>query len=178
MLKKVAIGAAALMLVASAVAFAQQPPTRPDGARHFQFSAEDRAAFLDARIAALHAGLKLTPDQEKSWPAFEKAYRDLAALRAKHMADHMAQARAEAPADVQPDPIQRAQRAAEALTERGAALKRYADAAAPLYQSLDESQKRRFTMLSHFHRQHAGQQGRFAFWRSEHGGRENFRDSR
>ena len=36
-------------------------------------------------IAALHAGLKLTPDQEKSWSGFEQAYRGLAASRAEAM---------------------------------------------------------------------------------------------
>lgn len=158
MYKKVAVGAAALMLLASAVVYAQQPASRPDGGPHFQFSTEDRAAFLDARIAALHAGLKLTPDQEKSWPAFERSYRDLAALRANRMAAAGGQEAA--------DPIQRAQRAADALSARGAALKHYADAAAPLYQSLDESQKRRFAMLSRFHRPHFQH---FAFWRSEGG---------
>ena len=34
-------------------------------------SAEDISAFADARIAALKAGLRLTPDQDKNWPAFE-----------------------------------------------------------------------------------------------------------
>src|SRR5439155_23574335 len=36
-------------------------------------SAEDVAAFTDARIAGLKAGLKLTPEQEKNWPAVEAA---------------------------------------------------------------------------------------------------------
>ena len=42
---------------------------------------EDRAAFADARIAAVHAGLKLTADQEKLWPPVEAAVRDFAKLR-------------------------------------------------------------------------------------------------
>ena len=42
---------------------------------------EDRAAFTDARIAAVHAGLKLTPDQEKLWPPVEAAVRDFAKMR-------------------------------------------------------------------------------------------------
>jgi len=74
MIKKVVIGTAALMLAASAYAYAQQPSGGRDGAGRFQLRAEDRAAFLDARLAALHAGLKLTPDQEKSWPGFEEAF--------------------------------------------------------------------------------------------------------
>ena len=42
-----------------------------------RFSPEDREAFTDARIAALRARLKLTPDQEKLWPAVEDAIRGL-----------------------------------------------------------------------------------------------------
>jgi hypothetical protein len=51
--------------------------------RHRQLSPEDRAAFVDARIAALKAGLELTPDQAKNWPMFEQALRDMAQLRAQ-----------------------------------------------------------------------------------------------
>ena len=36
--------------------------------QHDRFSPEDRAAFLDARIAALKAGLVLNAEQEKNWP--------------------------------------------------------------------------------------------------------------
>ena len=43
------------------------------------------AAFTDARIAALKAGLELTPDQAKNWPAFEQALRDMVQLRAQRM---------------------------------------------------------------------------------------------
>ena len=78
MLKKAIIAATALTLLASAAVYAQQRPFQPDGARH-QARVEDRAAFLDARVAALHAGLRLSPDQEKSWATFEQAYRELAA---------------------------------------------------------------------------------------------------
>src|SRR3954453_19414145 len=40
-----------------------------------------RAAMVDARIAAVHAGLKLNADQEKLWPPVEAAVRDFAKLR-------------------------------------------------------------------------------------------------
>ena len=105
MMKKVVVGAAALMMLASAYAYAQQPPGGRDGGRRWQPRAEDRAAFLDARLAALHAGLKLTPDQEKSWPAFEQAYRELAALRA----ERINAIRADRNRDQSGDPIQRAE---------------------------------------------------------------------
>src|SRR5262245_1812492 len=114
MMRKVVVGATALMLLASAYAYAQQPPGGRDGGRRWQPRAEDRAAFLDARLAALHAGLKLTPDQEKFWPAFEQAYRELAALRGENaIRDDR---------DRASDPVQRAQRQADALTRSGAAL--------------------------------------------------------
>ena len=37
-------------------------------------SAEDRAVLLDARIGAIKAVLKLTPDQEKLWAPVEAAH--------------------------------------------------------------------------------------------------------
>ena len=46
-------------------------PPEDDQDNVWQPSAEDISAFMDARIAALKAGLRLTPDQEKNWPAFE-----------------------------------------------------------------------------------------------------------
>jgi zinc resistance-associated protein len=164
MMRKVVVGATALMLLASVYAYAQQPPGGRDGGRRWQPRAEDRAAFLDARLAALHAGLKLTPDQDKSWPAFEQAYRELAAQRG----ERTNAARGER--DQAGDPIQRAQRQADALTKSGAALKSYADAAAPLYQSLDDGQKQRFAVLSRVGRPNFH---RFAFWRN--GDRGEFR---
>src|SRR5262249_51153626 len=137
MLKTVAAAGAAFMIAVGAVAYAQQPPAGPDSGR--QFAPEDRAAFLNARVAALHAGLQLTPDQEKAWPAFEQAYRDLATLRGSLESG----LRAGEPLD----PVQRAHRFADSLTARGVAFKKYADALGPLYQGLDDSQKRRFVII-------------------------------
>jgi LTXXQ motif family protein len=82
----------------------------------------------------------LTPEQEKSWPAFEQAYRDLAATRGNRAFGPRAEQRT--------DPVQRAQRRADRLAARSVALRRYADVLAPLYQSFDDGQKRRFDILS------------------------------
>ena len=41
-----------------------------------QRSAAADEALLDARLAGMKAGLKLTPDQEKLWGPFEAAVRD------------------------------------------------------------------------------------------------------
>ena len=165
MLKLITAGAVALLVIAGVSAYAQQPPTGQDSGRRQQFGPEDRSAFLDARVAALHAGLRLTPEQEKAWPAFEQAYRDLAATRRNGAFGSRA--------DQQSDPVQRAQRNADALATRSAAVKRYADAMAPLFQSLDDSQKRRFGILSRMGRPHFH---RFAFWRG--GERDELRSPR
>ena len=62
-MKKVFLaGIAALAIAGSTVAYAQN---RQWFQEHMRISPEDRAAYADARIAAVHAGLKLTPDQEK-----------------------------------------------------------------------------------------------------------------
>ena len=102
---------------------------------------QDINAFGDARIAALHAGLKLTAEQEKNWPAVESALRDLAKQRSERFA-------ARASADRPKDPIERLALRADVMTQRGAALKKLADAAGPLYKSLDDAQKHRFIVLA------------------------------
>jgi hypothetical protein len=162
MRKTIAAGAAILMLAAGVAAFAQQPPSGPGFGRSEHrrpLSPEDRAAFLEARVAALHAGLRLTADQEKAWPAFEQAWRDLAALRGHRPSGPRA-------AGETLDPLQRAQRMAERLTTRGTALKHYADALAPLYQGFDDGQKRRFGFLSRM----GGEHHRFHRFAFLHGG--------
>ena len=107
---------------------------------------EDLGAFTDARIAALKAGLRLTPDQDKNWPAFEQAYRNLAKLRSDRIAGAAGQTQG---ADDQ-SMIDRLQRHAERISQYGAALQDLAKAAKPLYASLDDAQKRRFVTLSRF----------------------------
>lgn len=117
----------------------------PHGHRHGRWSAlsaEDRAAFADARIAALHAGLRLTPDQEKLWPPVEGAIRDLSRLRQEQR-----EARRERGRMIDDAPA--ALRAmADAASARADALRKLADASGPLYATLDQDQKRRAMMLS------------------------------
>ena len=115
-----------------------------DSARqHGRFSAEDRAAFLDARIAALKAGLELNADQEKNWPALESAMRDLAKDRAARF-EAWKESRGE---NRDMSPVDRLAHASERLSARAAGLQKLAGAAKPLYDSLDDSQKRRFAIL-------------------------------
>jgi hypothetical protein len=145
-MRKFAIaGVAALAIAGSTAVYAQH---RPWFHHHERMSGEDRAAFADARIAAVKAGLKLTADQEKLWPPVEAAVRDFAKLRIDR-----ANARMNAPHDdgqqKSDDPVARLRDRAEAMATTAAAMKRIADAADPLYKTLDDSQKRRLSILTH-----------------------------
>ena len=147
MWKAVLAGTTALVIAGSSLVYAQQREGRSDIGRG-QPNTEDMRAFAEARLAALRAGLMLTPEQERNWPAFEQAARELAKQRLDRM-----NAFASARRDRQPrgaDPIERMRRRAEMMSETGAVLKKFADAMDPLYKSLDESQKRRFAMFSRF----------------------------
>lgn len=149
MWKTVLAGTAVLAIAGASLAYAQSDSAPFERAQRWRPSAEDVAAFGDARIAALHAGLKLTAEQEKNWPAVETALRDLA----KQRADRVAVRAKAAPSR---DPIERLAMHAQAIESRGAALKKLADAAAPLYKSLDEAQKHRFMILARFNAERLG----------------------
>ena len=157
MKKTIAAGAIALTLAGAGFALAQQTtqqtiqpsPTREG--RGFQPSAEDVAALTDARVAGLKAGLKLTAEQEKSWPAVETAIRDLAKERGDRMKDRAARREARRGGDnaqqARPDALARLRQGADAMTARAASLKKLADASEPLYKSLDDGQRHRFAVL-------------------------------
>jgi zinc resistance-associated protein len=162
MWKPILAGTAALAIVGTSLVYAQQ---RDDGSSHrrghgadhsvnLKLSQEDRAAFTDARIAALKAGLRLTPDQEKHWPAFETALRDLAKMheeryaRRRHDEPRAGDRSDDADRRADPSSVERLRRHAEMMIKAGESLQRLANAQEPLYQSLDDSQKNRFQILS------------------------------
>jgi zinc resistance-associated protein len=148
MWKKVLMLSTALAFAGSA-ALAQQRPDSRGGDPMFGLrgpSADDLGAFTDARVAALKAGLRLTSEQEANWPAFEQAYRNLAKLRT----DRVAAGRGQTGAPDDQNMVDRLQRQADAVSQYGTALQDLAKAARPLYQSLDEAQKRRFVALTRF----------------------------
>lgn len=107
-------------------------------------SPEDMGAFLDAHIAGLKAGLKLSPDQEKLWPPVEEAMRHLAQLHISHM-QAMRQSRG-AMAD---EPVDMLRSMSGWMGQGADAMRKLADAAAPLYATLDAAQKRRLPVLMH-----------------------------
>ena len=146
-MKKFAIaGIAALAIAGSTAVYAQH---RPWFQHHMRMNAEDRAAFTDARIAAVKAGLKLTPDQEKLWPPVEAAVRDFAKLRIDRANARMnAQRDDSRDAQKADDPVTRLRERADNMAASAAAMKRIADAADPLYKTLDDGQKRRLAVLT------------------------------
>ncbi|MCL2717041.1 MAG: Spy/CpxP family protein refolding chaperone [Alphaproteobacteria bacterium] len=110
-------------------------------------TSEDRAAFVDAGIAAVHAGLGLNADQEKMWPAVENAMRAFSKANRERAAERM-KARAEREkTKTPPDLVSRLRQRAEDGAERAAGLKKVADAIEPLYKALDDGQKKRLSVL-------------------------------
>ncbi len=176
MLKPVIAAAAVLAIAGSGFVYAQSYGDRQNDAYvdadargfladaqraefHHGPSAADVAAFTDARIAAMKAGLELTPDQARNWPAFEQAVRDMAQLRIDRITAREA---GDQQQSQQLSPFDRLSRRADNMAKRSAALKKVAEAGAPLYQSLDDAQKGRFLRLAHMLRpHHAG----FEHWR-------------
>lgn len=144
-MRKFTIAAVAVLAIAGSTAVYAQH--RHWGHDHMRMSAEDRSAFADARIAAVHAGLRLNADQEKLWPPVEAAVKEFAKLRIDR-----ANARMNAPRDgssQQPDdPVSRLRERADTMATTAAAMKKIAEAADPLYKTLDDGQKRRLAMLT------------------------------
>jgi hypothetical protein len=148
-MRKFAIAAVAVLAIAGSTAVYAQH--RHWGYGHMRMSPEDRAAYADARIAAVHAGLKLTADQEKLWPPVEAAVKEFAKLRIDR-----ANARMSAPDDSSQqkpdDPVSRLRERADTMAASAAAMKKIAEAADPLYKTLDDSQKRRLAVLTRMDR--------------------------
>jgi len=156
-MKKALVVATAAALLGGSVlvysAFAQQGP----GPTRWRPSAEDIGAFANARIAALKAGLALTAEQEKLWPAVETALQELA----KNRRERFEKFRAARETQTGPvDPVTRLRRGAEFMGQRAAEMTKLADAVQPLYEKLDDAQKRRFQILNRMNRR-----GQFMRWR-------------
>ncbi|KIZ43185.1 MULTISPECIES: Spy/CpxP family protein refolding chaperone [Rhodopseudomonas] len=146
MKKMILASVAVLVLAGSTAVYAQHRPWWFHHG-HSRINPEDRAAFADARIAAVKAGLKLTPDQDKLWPPVESAVRDFTKLRIERANARM---KARDDRDAQPDdPVARLRERADAMAATASALKQIADAAEPLYKTLDDGQKRRLRVLTH-----------------------------
>ena len=179
-MRKFAIaGVVALAIAGTTAVYAQHHQWFRDHMGHARMSPEDRAAMADAKIAAVHAGLKLTADQEKLWPPVESAVRELVKIRFDRAAAREAAAAKPADDQAKPDPVARLRKRAENMAASAAVLKKIADAADPLYKTLDDGQKRRLAMLTHHNHHGGGGEGwRERFQRGRFGGdRERGQDS-
>jgi hypothetical protein len=165
-MRRFTIAAVAVLAIAGSTAVYAQRSWFADHMHHMRMSPEDRAAFADAKIAAVHAGLKLNADQEKLWPPVESAVRDLVKIRLDRANARM-QGGADRQGQTPDDPVTRLRERADTMAATAEAMKKIADAADPLYKTLDDGQKRRLAVLT----RHDGRFGPGG-WRhrwSEHG---------
>ena len=169
-MRKFAIAAVAVLAIAGSTAVYAQH--RHWGHGFSWMNPEDRAAYADARIAAVHAGLKLTADQEKLWPPVEAAVRDFAKLRIDRANARMNPPRDDSSQQKPDDPVARLRDRAENMVATAAAMKKIAEAADPLYKTLDDGQKRRLAVLTRMDGRFGGWEG----WRHHRLEREMGRD--
>jgi len=150
-MRNFAIAAVAVLAIAGSTAVYAQH--RHWGAPGFsRMNPEDRAAYADARIAAVHAGLKLTADQEKLWPPVEAAVKEFAKLRIDRANARMNPPKDDSSQQKPDDPVARLRDRAESMAATAGSMKKIADAADPLYKTLDDGQKRRLAVLTRMDR--------------------------
>ncbi len=135
---------------AAAPAAATPPADNPAKTRAEQAVSRrntERDAFFEARVAALHAGLTLNPDQEKLWPALETAIRDLTTFNRGGQPRSADAAPGGSTGQSGAQAFDELKRTADDLAQRGRILSALADAGAPLYAALDQAQKDRLPIL-------------------------------
>jgi hypothetical protein len=103
-------------------------------------TADQIVAASDANIARIKAELKLTADQDKHWGEFNSAMHYLGRNGADRLNLRIARAQRDPPDDV----IEQMRNEAQFLADRASDQRNLADAAEPLYRSLDERQKSLF----------------------------------
>ena len=174
MVRPVITATALIALAGSSLAYAQHRfggdsgfGNEPRFEHRHRLSTADVSAFADARIAALKAGLQLTPDQAKNWPPFEQAVRDLVQLRVERLQARQASDQQQP----QPGTLERLSQRADTMAKTSTVLKKIAEAGTPLYQSLNDDQKGRFVRLARMLRPQHHMRGGY-----DHGWGEDRRD--
>jgi hypothetical protein len=140
MKKATAAAVLGLMLAGAAGMAVAQQAAAPEGARHRGQppSPEVIQRMIDGRLAGVKTALKLTPEQEKLWPAVENVIRENAAERMRYR-QQMREAREQKQA--RPDLVERLDRMSARMEARAAAVKRLSAALKPLYPTLSDDQK-------------------------------------
>jgi hypothetical protein len=145
MRKSVIFFTTAALLTGAAMTGPAAARDRSDRAELTASQITDQAA---ARAAQLKADLRLTSEQETNWSGFQTAIVDVWKKQAEHQISWR-NARANQQGSV--DLIEQMRKDADDQVVRGNDRKKLADAAQPLYASLDDQQKRRFAEAL-FHR--------------------------
>ncbi len=105
-----------------------------------QHWAADHEAMMDARLGGMKAALKLTPNQNPLWEAFENSVRGAGKAGMDDMRQMMEKGE-------RLSPVERMDAMADHMARRADALKSVAKTAKPLYDSLDDLQKHKFQLL-------------------------------
>jgi LTXXQ motif family protein len=105
-----------------------------------QLTAEQIVANSDANIERIKKELNLTPEQEKHWNGFNSAMHYLGHNGADRLNLRVARAKRDPPDDI----IEQMRNEAQFLNDRAVDQRNVADAAEPLYTSLDDKQKQVF----------------------------------
>ena len=103
-------------------------------------TAEQIVASSDANIARIKIELKLTPEQDKHWGGFNSAMHYLGNNGAARLTLRNERAKRDPPDDI----VEQMRNEAQFLTDRATDQRAVADAAEPLFVSLDERQKKIF----------------------------------
>jgi hypothetical protein len=105
-----------------------------------QLTAEQIVANSDANIERIKAELNLTPEQEKNWAGFGSAMHYLGHNGADRLNLRIARAKRDPPDDI----IEQMRNEAQFLNDRAVDQRNVADAAEPLFASLNDKQKQIF----------------------------------
>ena len=105
-----------------------------------QLTAEQIVSNSDANIERIKTELNLTPEQEKNWTAFNSAMHYLGHNGADRLNLRIARAKRDPPDDI----IEQMRNEAQFLDDRAVDQRNVADAAEPLFASLDAKQKATF----------------------------------
>jgi hypothetical protein len=105
-----------------------------------QLTAEQIVAGNDADIERIKTELNLTPEQEKNWSGFSSAMHYLGHNGADRLNLRIARSKRDPPDDI----VEQMRNEAQFLVDRAADQRNVADAAEPLFTSLDDKQKQTF----------------------------------
>ena len=116
---------------------AQQQPVVLTQQGQPQLTPDQIVGNSDAYIERIRTELKLTPDQEKNWGAFSSAMHYLGHNGAERLNLRVARAKRDPPDDI----VEQMRNEAQFLDDRAVDQRNVADAAEPLFTSLDDKQK-------------------------------------